>query len=161
MNVTTIEGFDVSAWLSSLGMGEFGLASGDLLSVGDIELGWFIAERDGVVVVERTSRGGPRAGRGSFSDVGAAVRYLMIEVADGVRSDRRLRRLAAPTPEGAVVEDGPTAMHVRWPDGWAELHSDLSASRRARLLARAVLRPLGEVADSCLDPGGSPLFSVA
>jgi hypothetical protein len=160
VNVTTIEGFDVSAWLSSLGMGEFGLASGDLISVGDMELGWYIAERDGVVV-ERTSRGGPRAGRGSFSDVGTAVRYLMIEVAGGVRSDRRLRRLAAPTPAGAVVEDGPTAVHVRWPEGWAELHSDLSASRRARLLARAVLRPLGEVADSCLDPGGSPLFTVA
>jgi len=156
-----VDGFDLAAWLAPLGIGEFGLQNGDLISVGDMELGWYVAEREGVVVVERTSRGGPRAGRGSFSDAGAAVRYLMIEISDGVRSDRRLRRLTAPTAEGIVVEDGPTAIHVRWSEGWAELHADLSASRRARLLARAVLRPLNEVGESCLDPGGSPLFTVA
>lgn len=156
--MTTFDGLDVGEWAGQFGWAEFGTGPGDLVCVGDFEVAYYISERHGVFVLEFVSRGGPRRGSGSFPDAVGAARLLVLEIGVAQRSTRRLpplRGIAAPSVE---LETGPTAIHLTWSTGWAELPLPRVDGRTARLYSQAVGHPLPIVAESILHPTGFPLF---
>ena len=155
--MTTIDGFDITAWADSLGFAEFGGEPDDLVCVGDLEVAWYIGRRGDVYTADFSSKG-HRRGLASASTAGGALRVVMLEVGRGARSAQRLPNLDAGTTSGVDMEEGPTAFHVRWPSGWIDVHKGLLADRRARLLAATVEHPPEDLAASLRSPTGAPLF---
>jgi hypothetical protein len=155
---TQVEGFDLGGWLDPFRILPIGLGDGDVLAFTDSELTFHVAERDGVFRYETTSRGTQRVGHGSFSDLGGAVRLLMLEIGTAERSGR-LPEVDARIASGFTVEEGPTAVHLAWPDGWADLRADRSVARRSRLFSRTIGHDLAELAESLRRVDGRPLFA--
>lgn len=125
-----------------------------------MEVAWYLAERDGLVLAEFSDRGN-RRGIASAPDRGSALRVIVLEMAEGARSAQGLRRLDGAAAADVAIEEGPTAFHLRWDDRWIDVKKGLRAERRARLLSRAVRAPVNEFAASALAPGGGPLYRVA
>lgn len=157
--MTAIDGFDLTAWADTLGYAEFGRGPDDLVCVGDMEVAWYVGRRGDVYVADFQSKG-HRRGLASASDAGGALRVIMLEMGRGARSARRLPNIEAAVPAGVDLEEGPTAFHIRWADGWIDVHKGLLADRRARLVAASVTSALAELRESLEAPGGAPVFRV-
>jgi hypothetical protein len=153
-----VEGFDLQAWLAPQHIRPYGRELPDLLHVGDGELSWFVTQKEDGVALEFTSRGGQRQWHGSFSDVGGAVRALMIGLGDGDRSMRRMPRLGANYARGFQLERHKRHVRLTWDAGWAELPAARS-ERQAVLFTRTVGRSLEDLARSLAATDGRPLFA--
>lgn len=155
-----IEGFDLGSWLAPLRMAEFPPAADEVLSVGDLELAWSIAEGVGGFELRFASRGTRRPSLGSASDLPTALRFLVLEIGSGERSARRLPELPRLSTPGVTIDVSPEAAHLKWPGGWADVVGG-SLLGRSALLACAIEHPLPVVAASILAPDGAPAFRVA
>lgn len=154
-----IEGFDLRSWLAPLRMAEFRATADEVVSVGDFELTWSVAEVVGGFEVRFASRGVPQRIRGSASDLPTALRFLVLDIGSGVRSTRRLPELPKLSTPGVTLDVTPEGAHLKWADGWADV-ADGSLLGRSFLLARALAYPLPAVAASILAPDGSPVFRI-
>jgi hypothetical protein len=154
----TIEDFDLGDWLSALRLIELGVSGDDVIAVGDWEVTLRITHRGGQFVIESTSRGAQRRGLGSFSDLGSAIRFLMLDIGSAARFERRLPPLNADLADGFTVKIGPTVTQLTWASGWADLRTDRLVARTTRVFSRLIGHPLNEVATSLLDPAGEPIF---
>lgn len=152
-------GFDLAGWVEPFGYLQFKTRPGELVQIGDWEISWSISRRGDVYTTDFRSRGS-RSGLASASDVGGALRVVMLEIGQGHRRARRLPRLEATVPAGVDLEEGPTAFHLRWSGGWIDVRRGFHADHLARLLAASVQGSPDQVRESLEAPTGAPLFTV-
>lgn len=141
--------FDLGRWAGRAGLRPFPGTPADLISLGDMEIDYYVAERAGRYVVERSSRGGPRDWLGRFPTEDAARGFLIAVIG----RIQRPRRPAVPfdpdepVPEGAVLRSGDA--------DFPRSHTGLLHARLYQLIAGA---PPEQVAASYDSADGRPLF---
>ena len=138
--------FDLVAWAWRIRMAPIAKQDGDLLAFSDDEISYFGCRRHGSVVVDKSSRSTGRRVIGSFSSEPDAMRFLILLIGLDWRSTRRvlMGRELAP---GMTVEDGPTATHLSWADGWAEFPSSIGGQGDALAFSHVVGQPFERIAE--------------
>lgn len=104
-----------------------------ILDVGDQEDHLVVAVRKGVVTFETISRD-HRYLTAEFGRELDAWRFLIMQLGDSWRSDRRMRDinpLEMGLAPGTTLERGPSGYWLTWPGGAAIFHSDLDAMASA------------------------------
>jgi hypothetical protein len=150
-------GFDLAAWARQVRMSPIGKSDEDLLAFHDMEVGLYISNRNGAVVVEKTSRSSRRWLVGSFCSDEDAVRFLVMFFGSDWRAQANLRRISSrDAAPGTELEDGPTAVHLTWLDGWAEFPNSIGGRNHACDFSRVVGLPLERIAALYESPKGLP-----
>ena len=129
-----------------------------ILDVGDQEDHLVVAVRKGVVTFETISRD-HRYLTAEFGRELDAWRFLIMQLGDSWRSDRRMRDinpLEMGLAPGTTLERGPSGSWLTWPGGAAIFHSDLDAIGFS-WVARA--EP-ADIAASYRHVNGEPLFDL-
>jgi hypothetical protein len=137
--------FDLVAWAWRIRMAPIGKRDNDLLAFSDAEISYFVSRRHGSVVVDKSSSSTGRRVVGSFSSEPDAMRFLVLLIGLDWRSTRRVlmgQDLAA----GMTVEDGPTATHLSWLDGWAEFPSSIGGQGDALAFSHVVGQSFEQIA---------------
>jgi hypothetical protein len=147
--------FDLVAWAGQVRMAPIGKGEEDLLAFHDMEVGLYVSYRNEAVVVEKTSRSSRRWLVGSFSCDEDAVRFLVMFFGSDWRAQKNLRRITSREPgPGTELEEGPTALHLTWPGGWAEFPSGIGGRHHACDFSRMVGMPLARIAALYASPRG-------
>jgi hypothetical protein len=138
-------------WARHAGFAPLSRDPGDVLAVGDQEVGIAVAERDGRFVVDRIDRGF-RYPRASFGTLESACKFVLADVGPAARPglglgeiDLGLRPLDPQDGESIRVADGefPTGLNGRWD---------------AALFAKVAEAKPGTIVASFRSRDGRPLF---
>jgi hypothetical protein len=138
---TPTEEFDLVAFAWRTRMSPAAKEQDDLLAFSDLEISYFVSGRNESIVVDKTSRGSQRRVLGSFSSELDALRFLVMLL--GVN---RRTRTALELAPGVTLEDGPTATHLTWSDGWADFPKGIGGRGNALDFSRVVGKPLDWIA---------------
>jgi hypothetical protein len=138
---TATDEFDLVAFAWRTRMSPIAKAEDDLLAFSDTEISYFVSGRNESVVVDKSSDGSQRRVLGSFSSELDALRFLVLLL--GV--NRRAKTALEPAP-GVTLEDGPTATHLTWSDGWADFPKGIGGRGNALDFSRVVGKPLQWIA---------------
>jgi hypothetical protein len=133
--------FDLVAFAWRTRMSPIGKEDDDLLAFSDLEIGYFVSGRNESLVVDKTSSGSQRRVLGNFSSELDALRFLVMLL--GVNRRTRTELELAP---GVILEDGPTATHLTWTDGWADFPKGIGGRGNARDFSWVVGKPLAWIA---------------
>lgn len=133
--------FDLVAFAWRTLMSPIAKEEADLLAFSDLEISYFVSGRNESIVVDKTSRGSQRRVLGSFSSELDALRFLVMLL--GVNRRTRSELELAP---GVTLEDGPTATHLTWSDGWADFPQGIGGRGNALDFSRIVGKPLAWIA---------------
>jgi hypothetical protein len=133
--------FDLVAFAWRTRMSPIAKEEDDLLAFSDLEISYFVSGRNESVVVDKTSRGSQRRVLGNFSSELDALRFLVMLL--GVNRRTRTELELAP---GVTLEDGPTATHLTWSDGWADFPKGIGGRGNALDFSRVVGKPLAWIA---------------
>lgn len=151
------KGFDLAAWARQVRMSPIGKGDEDLLAFHDMEIGLYVSYRNEAVVVEKTSRSSRRWMVGNFSTDEDAVRFLVMFFGTDRRAQANLRRISSREPApGTELEEGPTALHLTWLNGWAEFPGSIGGRQHACDFSRIVGLPLERIAALYESPRGQP-----
>ena len=135
-------------------------SDGALLEVGDPEVQFALALREGEPSVEKISRGVRRT-VARFSDQSAAYRLLVLLLAEDRRADRGWppidhERLAP----SAELTDGPEGQRLTWPGGWAVFPPGRFGKLAALSFSWAAQVAPAEIVQSYGNLNGEPLFDL-
>jgi hypothetical protein len=138
--------FDLVAWAWRIRMAPIGKHDDDLLAFSDTEISYFVSRRHGSIVVDKSSRSTGRRVIGSFSSEPDAMRFLVLLIGLDWRSTRRVL-MGQDLALGMTVEDGPTATHLSWTDGWAEFPSSIGGQGDALAFSHVVGQSFERIAE--------------
>lgn len=134
---------------------------GGLIEVGNDQHSYIVLRDDAGSVRLDTVDRGVRGTIGQFSDQGAAYAYLVLILAEAMRTRQGWppiphRRLAS----RAELADGADHRRLTWPGGWADLAPGWLGEQHAhRFSWAAQVRP-AEIVDSYGHRNGEPLFDL-
>ncbi len=147
-------------------LGELGLLrwkpeEGGVLEVGDAEHGWAVLRQDnGPHRLDKIDRG-VRGTVARFSDQAVAYAYLVLVLAEAVRTQRGwpaiFHRQLAPR---AQLTEAPEGQRLTWPGGWALLAPGWLGEEHAHQFSWAAQVRLAEIVESYRDHNGRPLFDL-
>jgi hypothetical protein len=133
-------------------------ATGDiLLEVGDFEDTRLLAERDGLHLVEASSRG-HRSVRASFARPRDARRMMVLELADAHRWDRRMPPVRHPGPAPGTELD--QDHRLRWSGGEARFRPGYVGGQDAVSFSWVAGADPAVIAASYRHLNGEPLFDL-
>jgi hypothetical protein len=129
-----------------------------VLEVGDFEITRALAHRRGLHTVESTSRG-TRTIEGTFSSARDARRFLVMALADLVRTESRMPDIRHPgIAPGMELEEGPTDYRLTWPGAEATFSVGLLGKMRATDFSWVAKAEVADIAASYRDLNGAPIF---